>query len=176
MTNLGDIEKLTKDYADARGALTAIVERLNDKLERAKRAELGAIKGAVAVAKARQAKLQAALEGAPALFDKPKTQIFHGVKVGYRKGTGKLEWEDDAALIARIKKLLPAAQAELLIQTKEKPIAKAIQDLDAADLKRLGITVEDTGDMVLIKPVDGDVDKLVNALLKETAEEAEDAA
>jgi hypothetical protein len=173
---LADIEKLTKDYADARGHLTAIVERLNDKLERAKRAEIGAIKGAVAVAKARQAKLQAAIEAEPALFGKPKTQIFHGVKVGYRKGSGKIEWEDDAVLVARIKKLLPAAQAELLIQTKEKPIAKALADLDAADLKRLGVTVEDTGEVVVIKPVDGDVDKLVAALLKDTAEEAEDAA
>lgn len=172
MTDLGTIEKQTKDYADARGRLSDAVLVLNEELETLKRKHLKDIKRRVAVAAQYQAELKAAIEAAPALFEKPKTQVFHGIKVGYRKGSGKIEWEDDAVLVARIKKLLPAAQAELLIQTKEKPIAKALQDLDAGDLKRLGVTVEDTGEVVVIKPVDSDVDKLVAALLKDAAEEA----
>jgi hypothetical protein len=38
-------------------------------------------------------------------------------------------------------------------------------------LKKLGCTVRDTGDEVVIKPVDGDVDKIVRALLKDATEE-----
>lgn len=170
--DMGAIEKLTKDYADARGALSDVVAILNTHLELLKRKHLKDIKRRVAVAAEKQAELKAAIEAAPELFDKPKTQIFHGVKVGYRKGSGKIEWEDDAVLVERIRKLFLKSQADLLIQTKEKPIAKALQDLDAADLKRLGVTVEDTGEVVVIKPTDSDVDKLVTALLKDAEKDA----
>ncbi|MBI5561297.1 MAG: hypothetical protein HY894_00350, partial [Deltaproteobacteria bacterium] len=44
----------------------------------------------------------------------------------------------------------------------------------AGDLKKLGVTVEETGDAVVIKPVDGEVERVVNALLRDRtgAEEA----
>jgi tetratricopeptide (TPR) repeat protein len=171
--NLADIEKQTKDYADARAVLAEAVRDLNDELELAKRQALAGIKRALHKAAKAEAELKAALEAEPELFEKPKTQIFHGVKVGYRKSSGKIEWEDDDQVVKLIKKYHEEL-ADVLIKTTEKPIKKALQELDAAALKKLGVTVEDTGDVVVIKPVDSEVDKLVAALLKDAVDEAQE--
>ena len=46
-----------------------------------------------------------------------------------------------------------------------------------AELKRIGVTVEETGDQIVIKPTDSEVDKLVNALLADAERiESEQAA
>jgi hypothetical protein len=169
--SLADIEKLTKEFADARDLLTSRVEALNDEIEQAKRQALRGIKTSVGKAAEAQARLLAALEKEPDLFEKPKSQVFHGIKIGYRKGSGKIEWEDDDQVVKLIKKNHPEL-ADVLIKTTEKPLKKALQELDAAALKKLGVTVEDTGDVPFIKPVDGEVDKLVAALLKDAIEEA----
>ena len=44
-----------------------------------------------------------------------------------------------------------------------------------ADLKRIGCTIEETGDVVVIKPTDSDVDKIVSALLADATAETEAA-
>lgn len=173
---LDHIETLTKGYADQRAILADRVQALQDELETAKRRRLLGIKQALAKAAEVEATLKQALEESSALFAKPKTQVFHGIQVGYRKGKGKIEWEDDEALVAKIKKVY-GDDADVLLITKVKPSKTALNDLDAADLRKLGVTVEDAGDVVVIKPVDGDVDKLVKALLKDAVEQmTEDAA
>ena len=43
---------------------------------------------------------------------------------------------------------------------------------DAMTLKRLGVTVSGTGDEVVIRPTDGDVERIVNALLSGVEEAA----
>ncbi|WP_447978114.1 host-nuclease inhibitor Gam family protein [Candidatus Nitrospira bockiana] len=171
---LQDIEQLAKKYADARGLLSERVQDCQAEMEAVKRQALPGIKGALARAVVAHAQLVSAVEQHPELFEKPKTQIFHNIKVGYRKGKGKLEWEDDDVLVARIEKRF-ADQPELieqLIIVKKKPSKAGLEELDAAELRRLGVTVEDAGDQVQVKPVDGAVEKLVNALLKDALDEA----
>ena len=171
MTDLGAIEKLTKDYADARGALSERVTALNDEIEAAKRRHLRDIKRRVAIAAEKEAELKAAIEAAPELFEKPKTLILHGVRVGFMKGKGQISWDDEGAVLMRIRKMFPVdADAYLSIQVR--PSKTALAALPAADLRKLGVTVIEVGDQVLIKPTDSDVDKLVTALLKGAAEEA----
>jgi len=46
----------------------------------------------------------------------------------------------------------------------------ALANISVADLKRIGCTITDDIDAVLIKPTDSEVDKLVMALLKEEVE------
>ena len=75
-------------------------------------------------------------------------------------------------MVARIKKHLPE-QADVLIRTKEAPVKEALAQLTAAELKKIGVTIEDAGDTVVIKPVDSEVDKLVDALLKGAASDEE---
>ena len=101
----------------------------------------------------------------------------YGVKVGFEKGKGRIEWDDDDTVVRLIEKHFPE-QADILIKTKKKPAKKALAQLSVAELKKLGVTVEETGDQVVIKSTDSEIDKLVTALLKgdEIDEEAEEAA
>ncbi|MDT8428515.1 MAG: host-nuclease inhibitor Gam family protein [Pseudomonadales bacterium] len=173
--NLEQIEKLTRDYADARAALAELVAALQARLEELKRPALPQIRTAVRRTADQHAALHAALEQSPDLFSKPKTRTFSGVRVGYRKQPGRVEMDDEEAVIARIRKKLPDDQAELLIRRRESVYKQAVYDLSAADLKRLGISLSDDEDVVVIKAVDDEVDRLVSALLAE-AEKAEQEA
>ncbi len=171
MTTIDNVEDATRAYAAARARLAAEVEALETALAEVRRRHIGAIKTLADKAGTQQAGLRALIEQVPDLFDRPKTITVDGVKVGYRKAKGKVVVVDEAATIARIRKLLPADQAELLIRRTEAVHKPGVYDLIAADLKRLGITIEDDTDEVVIKPVGSDIDKLVDALLKSYAED-----
>ncbi len=172
MASLNEIDALTKAYADGRFALTAHVAALQAELENVRMKHIKAIKRTVASVAEARAKLAAALDESPELFVKPRSQVLHGVKVGFQKGKGKIEYEDADQVVKLIRKHFPE-QFDVLVRTTEKPVKEALGSLTAAELKKLGITVEETGDVVLIKPVDGEVDKLVKALLKEGEEDSE---
>ncbi|MEN6533058.1 MAG: hypothetical protein ABFD89_05305 [Bryobacteraceae bacterium] len=169
---LATIEQSAKQFAADRAELASEVQTLEAQIQALKQAALARIKRRVAKAAESQSALSNLIDGARHLFIKPRTIVMHGIKLGLQKGRGGISWEDDARLVNRIKQLFSKSQAELLIKTTERPIAKALEDLDASDLKKLGVTIEATGDVVVIKPVDGDVDKLVSALLKDAVEEA----
>jgi hypothetical protein len=169
-TNLTDIELLTQAFATKHDRLVSVMSDLQAEQAALLKKFLPRLRAAVADAAAAKLTLHTAIAGAPALFDKPKTQIFHGVKVGFRKGSGGIDWDDDAAVVERIEKLFTKPQADLLIKTTKKPIAKALEDLDGAELKKLGCRVESTGDVVVIKPTDSEIEKAVAALLKDAVE------
>ena len=60
----------------------------------------------------------------------------------------------------------------LLIKTTEKPIKDGLSALPADKLKKLGVKVTDDTNKIVIKPVDSEVDKIVDALLGDAEEEA----
>jgi hypothetical protein len=76
-------------------------------------------------------------------------------------------------VVTLIEKSFPKAQADLLIKTTKKPIKKALEDLDVGALKRIGCRVVETGDEIVIKPADSEVDKIVTALLADAIDEQE---
>lgn len=168
---LTDIEQLTKRYADARADVARLVHALEDEARKARQRYLAPIKAAVAAAHDAQGALKGALEQAPGLFVKPRTVTLHGIRVGYMKGKGGLEWDDDDQVVRLIDKHYPD-RADVLVKTTRKPVRKALEQLTAAELKRVGVRVEETGDVVFVKPQDADVDKLVDALLKTDEDEA----
>lgn len=167
MTTLSDIENLTAAYAQARAELADRVGVLEAEIDRLTRLELPGIRQALAQASDRQAALFDAVEGAPELFEKPRTHTYSGVRVGFRQGKPRVVIPDEADTLARIRKQLPAEQAALLISVKEAVYKPGLADLTAADLKRLRITVEAGADEVLIKPTDSALDKLVASLLRD---------
>ena len=59
----------------------------------------------------------------------------------------------------------------MLVKTAETPLKGPLAQLTVAELKKLGVTVEETGDVPFIKVTDGAVDKLVKALLKSASED-----
>lgn len=170
MANLTDIDRAARKYAEARDHLSAIVSTMNEGIETIKRDNIKRLKKAVADAAEQHANLKALIESAPASFVKPRSVVLHGIKLGYAKGKGKIEWEDADQVVRLIKKHFPE-QADVLIATSEKPVKEALNGLTAAELKKLGISVTEGGDAVFIKPADSAVDKMVDALLKDATEE-----
>ncbi|MBS3918084.1 MAG: host-nuclease inhibitor Gam family protein [Deltaproteobacteria bacterium] len=175
MATMQEIENATRSYAVARKELAMKCQALEEEIAQAKKRHLGAIKKSVEVAKTYQSRLGGLIEDSAELFSKPRTAVFYGIKVGFQKGKGGLAWDDDSHVVKLVKKLFPD-QAETLIKVAESPAKAALAQLPAADLKRLGIEVIDSGDQVLIKPTDSEVDKLVNALLRDETKEVREAA
>lgn len=171
-TQMAHIERATKIYADERAALAAIVTTLNAEIEQAKQRHLKFIKRAVNNTAAAENALRNEIELAPELFEKPRTVIFHGVKVGYQKGKGGIVFEDADRVVELIHKHFPDDSAEALLHITTKPNKEALAQLSVVELKKLGCQVADTADTVVIKSTDTEVDKIVTALLKNAVEEA----
>jgi len=164
--NLSEIEKLTQEFQASRTVLIEDVAALQSVISKAKKAYLPHIRKSAERAADKHRELQEAIEASPALFQKPKTVIFHGVRVGFMKGKGEITWEDTAQVVKLIKKNFPD-QVDVLIKVSESPVKTALAQLSVADLKKLGVTVTETDDQVVIKPTDSEIDKIVNAILKE---------
>lgn len=158
------IERLSGCYARQRAELAERLQALEEEITQAKRRRMRGIKGALARTQDAQDTLRRAIAAHPELFRRPKTLTVHGVRVGLMKAKGKIAWEDPAQVVRLIRKHLPE-QVETLIQVRENPARGALAQLSAAELKRIGCTVADTGEQPLIKPQDGEVDKLVDRLL-----------
>jgi hypothetical protein len=163
---LSEIEVLARQLADARLNLKEGLDELESEMAAIKKKFLPAIRRAVEKAAQRHEALRGAIEETPDLFQKPKTVIFHGIRFGYQKARGEIVWEDAAQVIKLIKRNFPD-QAETLLKITETPIKTALAQLSVADLKKIGVTVIETYDEVFIKPTDSEIDKLINALLKD---------
>lgn len=173
MPTMTEIEARTRAYSEARTRLADIVSELQAGLDAFKRENLPRVKRAIARAAEMEAALRALIEETPDLFVKPKTVVLHGVRVGYEKGKGAIEFEDGDQVVRLIEKRLPDL-AEQLVKTTKKPLKTGLAQLTVQQLKSIGCTVEEAGDQVVVRAVDRDVDKLVTALLKGAAEETQD--
>ena len=171
---LAGIDTLAKNYAAVRAEVADLVNELEAEIAAVQRRYLNRIKKAAASANDAQAELRSAVEGAPDLFVKPRTFTLHGIKVGYQKGKGRLEF-DSEAVIARIHKHYPELQ-DALVRVKFELVKDALSNLDVATLKKLGCSVVAADDQVIVKASDTDVDKLVAKLLDEGAKTPEGEA
>ena len=167
------IEQLAAAYEWQRRSLYSLLEQLERKISEAKATALPSIKAQVGETAAARDELVAAIDAARGLFQKPRTRTFHGIKVGLAKVKGAVEIDDEERTIARIRARLTKDQAELLIRVRESVDKNAVRDIEEADLKPLGIRVKDDRDVVVVKPQDSEVAKLVDALLGRDDEELE---
>ncbi len=166
MATLGEIEGLAKTYAEARDKLTATLNKLDRLINAFTRRYLPGIKVQVRIAKERESALLTAIDTSRSLFQRPKSIVLCGIKVGLHKGSGKLEWEDDDLVIKLIRRHLPE-KADLLIDTKETVKRAGLNTLTVAELKSIGVAVGDTDDVAFAKGVDSDIEKLVKKYLDE---------
>lgn len=166
---LTEIERRTKLFADAHEALSDEVRALNDEIERAKREHLADLKRLVARCAERHAALRAAVELAPELFVKPRAHVFHGVKVGWQKLKGSIRIPDPSRTVELIYQHL-GKLSDTLVRLSATPDKRAITDLPVREARMIGVEIIDPIDEVVIKPADSEVDKIVNALLKEATE------
>lgn len=170
MASMTEIEALTKRYAEAAGALSDAVRELEEAKQKLQREHLPAIKRLAARARDAKALLASAIVESPELFHRPRTVTFHGVRVGLQKAKGRIEFDDAERVVALVRKFYPE-QFDVLVRTSYRPIKEALAQLPAADLKRLGIAVVADSDEVVIKDASGEIDKIVEALLKDEPEE-----
>lgn len=170
MPTMTEIEARTKAYADARNRLSEIVTELTDGIEALKRDNLPRVRRAIARTAELESLLKADLANAAELFTKPKSVVLHGIRVGFEKGKGAIQFEDEDKVVQLIERRLPEL-AEQLVKTTKKPLKTGLAQLTVQQLKSIGCTVEEVGDQVLVRAVDKDVDKLVGALLKGAAVE-----
>ena len=164
---LAEIEKLTSTFADDYNWLRAVAADIQQQQNDVIKAHLPTLRKAAAEAAAAREKLAAAVVENAALFADKKTHTSFGIKVGFRKGSGKMIIADEAAFLKKLETMFPDESARgIYLRVEVSPLKAALEELPAADLKKLGVTIEATGDVLVIKPVEGDVDKFVAALLK----------
>lgn len=173
MASMEQIEVAAKKFSEARTALVLACSAMQVDLQGVKAKHIEKIKSAVAVAKSQHAEVAKLVQRSPGLFTKPRSVVLHGVKLGYEKAKGQLLIADPAKTIELIKKFFKP-QKDILINTKETPVKKALSQLTADDLKKLAVEVTADGDVVFVKDQAAEVDKLVGAFLAEEGAAAEE--
>ena len=162
---MNEIERLTAEYARRRDDLRETVEAAQKEMDRVKRSHRAALRRRAGAAADASAELLAAIEAAKGLFAKPRTRLLSGVRVGWFKRPGRIEVEDEPAAIAAIRRKLSVEQADQLIQSRERLNRRALRELSARDLMRIGVVAVMDVDEPIAIPADSAIDKLVNALL-----------
>lgn len=158
------IQTAARKHAEHRRDLRLLVSALQTEIAEAKRRAMKQITRAVERASASEAALRHMVETRKDLFDRPRTLTVDGVKFGWAKGKGKLVYDDGEAVCRLIDKHLPDA-ADALIDIKRTPIRAALEQLSAAELKRIGVSIKDDDDQVVIRDTANEIDKIVSALL-----------
>jgi len=168
---LQEIDHKTKAYSEAYEELSDLITEMQDKQGAIARQFMPRIKRAVNRLAEKEADLKAAVDTNRALFDKPRTQVLYGFKVGLQKMIGKVRWKDGKAVVGKLMEVY--SNWKKFVNIEYKPSADALKELSAGELKKLGVTIEDTSDVIVIRPVASEIEKLVNAFLKEKGEELE---
>lgn len=168
-TDLSQIESQCQAYDRASNELEYLIANLEEDLNKVKQKHLRGLKKAAATVAGLEAALTDAIGNSPQLFEKPRTVVLHGVKVGFTSSVGKLEFDDADTVLAHIRKLFPE-EKDLLIRTKHEPNKDALRNLSAQDLAKLNCRIVDAGDLVLVKRMAGDVEKLVGKLIDRMVE------
>lgn len=166
--NENALEPLALELRRALDNLRAAATEAGRAVAEVKDAHLPALRAATAKAISTEAELISAVENSPpGWWSRARTRVAHGIRYGWQKQRGRVEIDDEAKVIERIRKQLPAAQAEILIRAREAVHKPAVYDLTAADLKRLGIRVTDDCDAVTVRDLQAEADRLVAALVDE---------
>lgn len=176
-TTLEDLQQRAASLSALRDDLRDLLATMQAGIDTIKHGSLPAIRQLARRIAKQHAALAELIASNPELFAKPRSYVVDGLKFGLQKQKGRMSWDDDDKLCARIDKLaeegvLTAEQAELCVNVTYKPVAAALEQLDAKVLKRLGVTVTADTDAPLIKSVDSEIEKAVNAVIREATKDA----
>lgn len=169
---LSDIEKAARDFSAKSKTLRNYHEQLNSEVDAIKSKYLEDIKAASIEAGESYQMLLTLINDASDLFKDKKSMTVSGVKFGYQKKKGKLEIINEDATISKLKELY-GENAALYINTKTSIVKKALDSLPASDLKKLGVNIVQDTDVAFVKLTDDEVQKLIEAMIKESAKVAE---
>lgn len=171
-TPLAKIDALAFNLSKRRAALADLVAEIETEQRAVLSRHRVKLRELYAVTAGAQAALYADVEAHPELFVKPRTLTLHGVKVGFAKAPGRMEIDDEARTITLAKKHLDEEQLALIVSVRESINKKAAAGLSVADLKKLGIRIEETGDRLVLTYMDSALDALLERLLEDAKDEA----
>jgi hypothetical protein len=163
--SLLEVENQTKKYADLYSGLTDLLTDMDKEVKWVQDKYRVKIKEEITKLKSTGENLKSLLEENKGSFEKPKTQIFFNIRVGFMKGKGKKEF-NNAKTVELIKKYL-SDKKDSLIKIEETVISKALDTLTAIELKKVGVHIEDAQDEIVIRPVDTEIQKAVNKIISE---------
>ncbi len=169
---LSDIEQAARDFSAKSKTLRNYHEQLNSEIDAIKSKYLEDIKTASVEAGESYQMLLTLINDASDLFKDKKSMTVSGVKFGFQKKKGKLEIINEDVTISKLKELY-GDNAVLYINTKSSVVKKALDNLPASDLKKLGVNIVQDTDVAFVKLTDDEVQKLIEAMIKESAKVAE---
>jgi hypothetical protein len=163
---LEQLSSTAERLAGKRRELVAAAAEMDLEVLAVRKKHMPALRRLATEVKEMMAKLESAVSSAVALFEKPKSRTVAEIQFGFKKGRGKIEFDDEEKVIARIRKHLPD-QVDVLIQTKEAVVKDALGNLDGDMLRKLGVSITEAGNRPFVKPKDADTDQLIALALGE---------
>ncbi|MES9825457.1 MAG: hypothetical protein ABW127_13610 [Candidatus Thiodiazotropha endolucinida] len=144
-----EIEKAAAEYAKLRDKVAQTAEALAVVIRRVVNDRRDELIAQIGEMNAARAALHDAIELSPEWFDRPRTRVLHGVKLGYRKQPDYFVF-DEAKTQALIERDF-SALSPVLIKRTSRVVMGALGTLDGATLKRLKVKKHVGGDEVMIK-------------------------
>lgn len=164
-----EIEDLTTSYASDYNEFAQVKRDIDNELAKIK-TKYGVKMNQLSQSLAdKGAALQESLLNNPDLFEKPKTRVFAGIKVGFRKGKDTIEILNEEATIKRIEENFTKDKAETLIKTDKSVIKGSLSTLSDEELVKIGCEKKSGEDSVVIASIESAVDKFITALYKQDA-------
>jgi hypothetical protein len=170
-TNLDTIIASAKALSDARADILRMTQALSAAMEALKADQMPEIRAQIDRAEAAWMHLEAQIRANPDLFVKPRTLAAHGISFGIQRDKPAIVIADEARTVRLLRKHLTEEQAGVAIKVTETPVKKALEQLPADVLKRVGVDLVAGVDRVVIRPAETEVDKMVKALIKAKVEE-----
>lgn len=159
------IEKLALELSTARDEMASLLATREEQIRSIDKQCMPRIRVLIRMTADRTQAIRDLIEANRGEFSQPKSRTLHGVKCGLRAGGGKMTFEDEARTVHLIEKLYTEKEAETLLHIIKRPNKEALETLEAKELKKLGVEIIGTDDVVFVKAVDSDLDQIVKALL-----------
>lgn len=163
---MSEIELAATDLAMAMRTLDAELHRADTKLAKVREECADRLKEAATAVATKEADLLILVRRAEPLFKRPQSVEFDGVKVGWRKGKGRLELPEAGVLVKRITDQLTPAQRKSVLKVKVSVLKGGLAKLSGEILKKLGVTLTAAGAEPFVTYPKSATEKLVDWWLK----------
>ena len=161
---LNQFDRAARAYSEARAAADDIVAPLNAALDALKRDHVPALRLAIGRATECLDVPKRLIAEHPEIFVKPKTQVLHGLRIGFMKERDVVVVHNEDATIEMIEAALPD-KAAVLIGTEKALRKTALATLTDDELVMIGAARKPGDDVPFIAPVDSEVEKFVSKMV-----------
>lgn len=169
MKSLSEIEAQTKKFAEANNQLAGVIDEMETEINRIKKDYLKRLQPLADNVSIEKALLKEAIDESRLIFVKPKTYVFHGVKVGLQSSKGSIKVIDEEKTIELIEKNF-SDMAENMIKSSKSVIKESLKLLSESDITKINCQKVPAAELVLIKSNRDEVEKFIDAMIKENTE------